>query len=443
MSTSADSRAQARDVATRTGWFLAGLLAVATFNYLDRAVIGILQEPIKREFALSDFQLGLLGGPAFVLLYVSMGIPFGRLAERGNRVNIITASFLFWSMATTLCGVASGYLFLLLARIGVSVGEAGCAPCAHSLIADRFPPAKRSWALSVYTSGVSLGSLLAATVGGALAQQYGWRASFYALGIAGMVVALVFRFTVTESPRSTSAQETPTFAQTLRFLRGQRVVWHIAVAIMVAAMLSLTMTQYLASFFIRTHQLGIRSAGLHVALIAGVAGAIGTFAGGLIGNRLAARAPGAATRAVSLAYLLSAPILFVGLLTPNTALATVLLMFGTALQSSYFGPAFAALHATAEPRMRATAVALVLLVANLFGYGVGPPLVGAASDALQGKLMAGSAWTNQICNAWSWLRPACSMPNAGGLQWTLAVLTIVSLWACYHFHMISRHVGRP
>lgn len=423
---------------SNTGLILSALLIVATWNYLDRAAVGILQEPIKREFGLSDFQLGLLGGPAFALLYVLMGIPFGRLAERANRVRLIAAVFALWSLMTALCGAATSFVFLLLARAGVSVGEAGCAPSSHSLIADHFPPQRRPWALAVFTSGVSLGSLIAALAGGAIAQHLGWRMAFYVLGGSGLLLALGFLLIVPEAPRTTRVEDTPSFWQTVRFLVGRRIVWHIALGIMVAAMLSLSTMQYLTSYYIRSHHMLIGQATLHVALVGGVAGAIGTYLGGLLGNHLAKRDIKAAPLVVAWAYLLATPLLVVGFLVPNPSIVTALLMIGTAAQCSYFGPTFAVLHTTVEPRMRGTAVALVLLVANLLGYGLGPPLVGAVSDALTKFLAGGSEPSQQICAAATWLQSACAAPAAGGLQWALSLLAFCNLWAFYHFRKIAR-----
>lgn len=419
---------------------LFSLLLLSTWNYLDRAAVGILQEPIKREFGLSDFQLGLLGGPAFALLYVLMGIPFARLAERVNRVRLIAAVFALWSVMTALCGAATSFAFLLMARAGVSIGEAGCSPSAHSFIADRFAPERRPWALAVFTSGVSLGALIAALAGGAVAQHFGWRPTFFVLGASGLVLALGFLLVVPEAQRGTRVEDTPSFAHALRFISGRPVIWHIALGLMVAALMGFSMTQYMTSYYIRSHGMSIGEATLRVALISGVAGVAGTHLGGYLGNRVAARNLSKASLVGAWGFIVAAPLFAFGFLAPQAAFATMLLMLGTAAQLTYFGPAFAILHATVEPRMRATAVALVLLVTNLFGYGLGPPMVGAASDALAEFLRNDSAAAG-ICAAANWLRPACEAPNAGGLQWTLSLLAIGNFWAFYHFRRVSRQHG--
>ena len=422
----------------KNGLVLFALLLVATWNYLDRVAVGILQEPIKKEFGLTDFQLGLLGGPAFALLYVLMGIPFARLAERVNRVRLIATVFALWSVMTALCGAATSFALLLMARAGVSIGEAGCSPASHSFIADYFPPQRRPWALAVFTSGVSLGSLVAALAGGAVAQHFGWRPAFFMLGASGLVLAVGFLLVVPEAPRSTRVEDTPSFTHAVRFIAGKPVIWHIALGITIAAMMGFSMTQYMTSYYIRSHGMVIGEATLRVALISGVACASGTYLGGYLGNRVAERDLGKASLVAAWGFIVAAPLFAFGFLAPQAKLATALLMLGTAAQLAYFGPAFAILHATVEPRMRATAVALVLLMTNLLGYGLGPPMVGGISDALSNVLRNHPA-AEDICAIASWLHPACESPNAGGLQWALAMLAVGNLWAFYHFVKVSRH----
>lgn len=424
--------------ATPAKWFLTALLLVSIWNQLDRAALGILQEPIKRDFGLSDFELGLLGGPAFAFLYALLGIPFGRLAERVNRVRLIATVFTIWSVATALCGLAAGFLSLLAARVIVGIGEAGCSPSAHSLISDRVVPEKRSWAIAVFMSGISLGSLIAALAGGAIAQHFGWRVTFYVLGATGFALAVLFALTVREAPRSTAASSTPPFLETMRFLIGKRVVRHVAFAIMVGAMLSLTTAQYLTSFFMRTHGLVIGQAILRLGLIFGFCGAVGIYLGGYIGNRLALRDPGAATSLMGWCYLAAMPLTITAFLAPDPRLATGLLMLGVGLQAGYLGPTFAVLHASVAPGMRGTAVAVVLLVSNFIGYGFGPPIVGKVSDLLGRYFANGSASSQQFCASNSWFAVACANPAAAGLQFALALLALANVWAFFHLKTLSR-----
>ena len=194
--------------------YVLGMLAlVYVFNFTDRQILAILMQPIKEDLLLSDTQLGLLSGIAFALFYVTMGIPIARLADRYSRVNIISVSIFLWSLMTALSGLAGNFTQLLLARIGVGIGEAGCTPPAHSLLADYFARENRASALSIYSLGLPLGSVLGLMAGGWVAQIYGWRMAFFLVGLPGLVLALMVKFTIREPRRGLAdgirEQETP------------------------------------------------------------------------------------------------------------------------------------------------------------------------------------------------------------------------------------------
>ncbi|MGE3931591.1 MAG: MFS transporter, partial [Hyphomonadaceae bacterium] len=192
-------------------YVLGALLVVYTFNFIDRVIVGIIQEPIKVEFGLTDFQLGLLGGPAFAILYTLLGIPIARLAERYNRMSILAVCLALWSAMTAACGFAVNYATLLAARIGVSIGEAGCTPPANSVISDYFPAERRASALSIYALGIPIGSMIAAVGGGWIATEVGWREAFIWLGVPGVLLAVIVKLTVKEPPRAAATGETPSF----------------------------------------------------------------------------------------------------------------------------------------------------------------------------------------------------------------------------------------
>src|SRR4249919_2692004 len=182
-------------------YVLGMLTLVYVFNFIDRQVLVILQESIKKELHLSDTQLGLLSGFTFAIFYVTLGIPIARLADKGNRRNVVTISLAIWSLMTAFSGLARNFIQLLLARIGVGVGEAGGSPPAHAMISDYFPPEKRSTALSIYSAGIYFGVLIGFVMGGYLNQHLGWRTAFYAVGIPGIIFALLFYITVKEPLR--------------------------------------------------------------------------------------------------------------------------------------------------------------------------------------------------------------------------------------------------
>lgn len=205
-----------RKLAARDSWFVLLLGAIYMVNFVDRMIISVVGEPIRREFGLSDFQLGIMGGVAFALFYGAVGIPIARLAERVSRVAIVTVATLAWSVMTILSGMAGSYGQLLAARMGVGIGEAGFTPPVVSMVADRFAPERRATVFSLIAVGVSVGGAAGALGGGAIAQAYGWRAAFFALGAPGVLLALLLCVTIPEPERRNAGTRAPSFAAVLR-----------------------------------------------------------------------------------------------------------------------------------------------------------------------------------------------------------------------------------
>ena len=218
----------------RTRRYALGVLVVVyTFNFIDRQILSILLEPIKHELLLSDTQLGLLTGFAFAMFYATLGIPIARFADRGNRRNLIAVSLAIWSAMTALSGAAVNFVYLLIARIGVGIGEAGCSPSSHAMIADYYPIRTRATALGVYALGIPIGTLFGFLAGGWINQYFGWRAAFLVVGLPGLILALLVRFTVREPPRgmaegrdASAAQ--PGIVETLSYLLAKRSFRHLA-----------------------------------------------------------------------------------------------------------------------------------------------------------------------------------------------------------------------
>ena len=235
------------------------LLGIYTINFLDRQVVNILAEPIKQDLGLADWQLGLMSGLAFALFYTVLGIPIARLAERGNRPMIIGSAVAAWSAFTALCGVAQNFVQLILFRIGVGVGEAGCSPPAHSLISDYVPKENRSTALAFYSMGTPIGGLLGLIFGGLIADAYGWRVAFFVAGVPGILFAILAFFTLPE-PRKELARRTvkiqstsATFPETLKFLKGRKTFWYISFAAAIKAFIGYGHAPFTASFFLRNY----------------------------------------------------------------------------------------------------------------------------------------------------------------------------------------------
>ncbi len=363
------------------------LTIVYAFNFIDRQILVILQEPIKADMGLSDAQLGLLSGFSFALIYVTAGIPIAYWADRGNRRNIVSLALAVWSGMTALSGFVQNYGQLLAARIGVGLGEAGGSPPAHSMISDYFPPEQRGRALSFYSTGIYIGILFGFMFGGVIAEVFGWRMAFLVVGIPGVLFAIVLRLTVQEPIRGRwdTAAETaqrPSFADTMAVLKQLPSFWYIAVGCALTAFVGYGVGNFFPSFLIRNHGLSIAQVGVVLALVSGIGGAVGTYLGGYLGDRFGARDPRWYLWVPMYGGLVAfGPYLYV-LLTDNTTHLLVILVFTNILTAMYLGPCIAMSHALVPPSMRALTSAILFFVLNMIGLGLGPFLTGLTSDLL-------------------------------------------------------------
>ena len=363
------------------------LTIVYAFNFIDRQILVILQEPIKADMGLSDAQLGLLSGFSFAVIYVTAGIPIAYWADRGNRRNIVSVALAVWSGMTALSGYAQNYGQLLAARVGVGLGEAGGSPPSHSMISDYFPPEQRGRALSFYSMGIYIGILFGFAFGGMIAEAFGWRMAFLIVGIPGVLFAVVLRFTVQEPIRGRwdTAAETahkPSFAETMAVLKQLPSFWYIAFGCSLMAFVGYGVGNFFPSFLIRNHGLSIAQVGLVLALVSGVGGAVGTYLGGYLGDRFGARDPRWYLWVPMFGAMIAfGPYLYV-LLTDNTMHLLFILIFTNILTALYLGPCIAMSHALVPPSMRALTSAILLFVLNMIGLGLGPFLTGLTSDLL-------------------------------------------------------------
>lgn len=379
------------------------LFLVFTLNFLDRQIINILAEPLKRDLGLADWQLGSLTGLAFAIFYATLALPIARLAERGDRVKIVAISAIVWSAFTALCGFAQGFLQLFLARIGVGVGEAGCTPASHSLISDYTTRETRASAMALFSMGIPVGSLLGMALGGLVADSLGWRAAFLLAGIPGVLLGLVTLFTLPEPRRHlgmTDEQAAPKLREALAELGNNRAYIWMTIAMMQMSFVGFGQLAFHSSFYLRNHATGLETLtaslqtwfGLHLGpmglvgsvlgLIIGISGVIGTWLGGALADR-AARMDirGYATIPAISALVLPFTTLLV-YLVPHTPSALLLLGVPMLLHSLYYGPVFASVQSLVQPRTRATAAAIFLFFANLIGLGLGPLAVGIVSDVV-------------------------------------------------------------
>lgn len=372
-------------------WYVLFILTlVYTFSFIDRQILVILSEPIKNELGLSDTQLGLLTGLAFAALYVILGLPIARIADKGNRKNIIVLSLSIWSFMTTISGAVTSFTQLLLARIGVGIGEAGGSPPSHSIISDYFPPKKRATAFAIYSLGIYIGILIGFVIGGFIAKNYGWRISFYTIGIPGLLLAIVLYFTVKEPTKGQldslkSHIELPTLKQVYKILFGYKSFVYAALGTGFIAFGQYGINNFLPSFLQRIHGMDLAVAGYVLGLVLGVGGGLGVFLGGYLSDRLGLR---------DLRWYLWGPMIsgflslvFILLLIFSDQIIWVIAgLFLTVFFSSfYLAPVIGITHSLVNAKMRAIASSILFFILNFIGLGFGPLTIGFLSDSLQPK----------------------------------------------------------
>ncbi|MCP4465172.1 MAG: MFS transporter [Halieaceae bacterium] len=366
------------------------LTVVYAFNFIDRQLLAILQESIKTDLGLSDGQLGLLAGFAFAIFYVTAGIPIARWADRSNRRNIVAGAVFLWSFMTAISGFTQNYVQLLLARIGVGVGEAGGSPPSHSIISDIFPPEKRASAMGFYSTGVNIGILFGFLLGGWLNEFFGWRVAFIVVGIPGIFVALLVRATLAEPMRGLSENKhtapeepSPSLGQTLSILWSRRSFRHMSFAAALNAFCGYSTASWTASFMIRSHSMSTGELGTWLAMISGVGGAVGVIAGGILADKLALRDKRWYVWVPAAAGVISVPFMAAVYIADTAYIALLLSIIPGLLHNVYLGSTIATTHGLVGLRMRALSSAILFLILNIIGLGLGPLLVGMLSDLLQ------------------------------------------------------------
>ena len=382
-----------------TRYLLVILLILYTLNFVDRQIINILAEPIKQDLKLSDTELGLLTGFSFAIFYSLFGIPLARIADRGHRPRMIAIALACWSGFTVLCGMVASYWQLLLMRMGVAVGEAGLSPAAFSLIFDSVPPEKRSSSVAFYQLGIPLGSLVGLALGGVLAAHYGWRVAFVVAGLPGLLLSVLVILTLREprhEPAFRKLQQASraTLRETIVFLSRKPSFWFLSLAAGLRAFVIYGQGPFLGSFLYRVHgdQVAQIAAswgvpptafvGVALGIIIGVTGAIGTFVGGYVGDRLAARDVRGYASFPALSTLAAVPLFITAFLANDLVVVIALLFVGNTIGTMYMAPVHAAVLSLPTATMRGTTSALLLLVISLIGLGLGPLTTGIISDVV-------------------------------------------------------------
>lgn len=372
----------------RAPWALVLLTLVYALNFADRQLLSAALGQVKAELGASDTQMGWLTGTAFALFYTVAGIPLARLADRGARWRLLALALVAWSAFTSLSGLARSYVQLACARIGVGVGEAACSPCAHSLLADLYVPARRATAIAVYSTGIYIGTYLAYDVGGELCKAYGWRTAFVAFGAPGAVLALVVWLTTREPAREAAAAAPATTLADLRELLARPAFFHLALGAGIKSIAGYALLGWVPTFLARVHGFDSEQSGRWLGPILGLGGALGTFGGGWLADRLGRTDARRRLGSSALATVAALPFLYAFLYLDDPELALVAYAPAVVLGAMYLGPAFAFAQVEAKPEQRALASAVLLFLINLIGLGLGPWLTGFLNDtfaATQGE----------------------------------------------------------
>ncbi|EFL89416.1 MFS transporter [Ahrensia sp. R2A130] len=399
------------------------LTSAFALNHLDRHILNITLNDIGLEFQLSDLQLGTLSGFAFAIVYVVLGFPVAKLSRPGRRKLIVTSALGIWSVMTLLVGASANYLQIFLARVGVGIGEAGFVPPSHSMIADAYEKDRRASAIAFFSAGANVGIFLSFIIGGFVAGHYGWRAAFLVAGLPGLFLMVVMLLKLKE-PKTAINAENRKFDQTeidsyrivLKKLLELRSTRHVLVAATLTSVVGYGAIAWIAVFLTRIHELPLPQTGLYLAIVVGLAGAIGTWLGGKFSDKLGKTRSDWRLKFVAITILIAKPLAILFYLNEHLAMALTLFVIPAATGSIFIGPTFAHAYARVLPHQRAQVTALLMFTLNLVGLGVGPILIGFISDTLSASY------------------------GADSLRYALIAIQLAGLWAAVHFWLAGRAV---
>lgn len=459
------------------------LMVVYTLNFIDRTLLAVVAEPVIQTFALTDTQWGLLAGPPFALFYAAMGLPIAMWADRSNRIKIMTACIILWSLMTALCGLATGFVMILLFRIGVAVGEAGCTPPANSIIGDYFKPTSRATALGIYSMGVTLGGVLANLFGGPIAKMEGatfgawlnsigvgglftaidwanvegWRIAFVLVGLPGVLLAFVVLKTIKEPPRGYSdppgkhAVEKASVKDTFRELSRKPTFWWMATGAALVAFVGYGLVSFQAPFLQREHGLDVSEAAVRYGAPLSALAAVGTFLGGWLTEKMTPRSMTAVAWIPAIGLLIAVPLYIGAFFAEN--LVTVFVLWGGAAMAhyAYLGAQYNIGQGVVSNRSRATAIAILLIIVSIIGNGIGPYFVGFFSDFFMNRELAAfgvaGELTPALCKAadpsmGSDALAACKVASSQGLKFAISLTVCWFLIAAGCFFMSARTLRR-
>ena len=459
-------------------YVLLTLMVVYTLNFIDRNLMGVLAQPIIESFNLTDGQFGFLAGWPFAIFYAVMGLPIAMAADRFNRVNIITVCIILWSVMTALCGIAAGFLMLMLFRIGVAVGEAGCTPPANSIIADYYPAKHRATALGVYSMGVTLGGVLAYLFGGPIADMEGaafgawlnsiglgalfsgldwsnvegWRIAFVVIGMPGVLIALLLWTTVKEPPRGFSDNpdevkvQKASIGETLNELFTKPTFWWMTIGAALVAFVGYGLFTFQIPFLVREHGMSVRDASIYYGAPLSAIAALGTLLGGYLTDKLTSRIPNAVAWVPAIGLLIAIPFYIMAFYSSNLTLVFMFWAVGAVCHYAYLGAQYNIGQGVVSPQSRASAIAILLIVVSIIGNGIGPQFVGSMSDIFTGVNLQNADLTRELCAATEGLTEAqstaCAEARSGGLKQSISVTTLWFGVAAFCFIMSTRTLQR-
>lgn len=402
-------------------WYVLFIITcVYTLNIADRFVVSTLVEPIKHEFVLSDSAVGLLTGAGMAIFYVSAGIPLGLLADRSSRKRMVVAALTVWSVLTSLCGLSQNFWQLLIARIGVGVGEAGGTPPSQSLLSDKFPPRSRAFAMSLFAIGAAAGAALGSLFGGYISDDYGWRAVLLVFGAMGLPLALVVALTVKEPVRGQlddgHADGEVTLRHTLRFVITQKSLLHILAAATLVTLWGWGLVWWTPTFLLRSHHMTLTQSGQTLGLMHGIGGAVVTLGTAWMMQILSHRDPRYQTWFVALATLVPTVPSTIAYTTTSAHLATIMMWIFIPTIYLYIGPTLALAQNLVAADMRSQTCAFVVFTCNVANLAVAPLLLGALSDLVA---------------------PHIADP-AQSLRYVLIGTSLIGFWAAWHYYAAAK-----
>jgi predicted MFS family arabinose efflux permease len=426
--------------ATKTGYALAVLFAINAVNFFDRQILAALGEPIRREWRLSDAELGALG-TAFTLLYAFAGVPLGRLSDRASRTRILSAGVFVWSLLTGLSGLARSFWQLFVLRLGVGVGEAACAPAATSLIGDLFPSERRARALSVFMLGLPIGIAASYAVSSSVAQAWGWRSAFYLAALPGFACAAAVLFVAEprrSQPDASSTRSVPAEAGSpYRLVLEVPTMWWLILSGAIHNFTLYAISSFLSPFLMRYHGASLREAGLISMVVYGLGGGLGLLLGGIAADAAARRRPDGRMLVSAVAILTSVPLLYLALGRSRGDTPTFALLAGASIVSMYvYYPAvYAGIQDVVGPALRGTAMALYFMAMYVLGASLGPFATGLLSDRLTQRAARAAGVAETTSQA---LEPF----RAAGLQSAMAVLPALGILLTVVLVAASRTTAR-